>query len=51
MVILGLALKVLGPGLRSLAMALLPVAAVLGWGAVQQGLDNRKNHRGGPAVQ
>jgi hypothetical protein len=46
MVILGLALKVLGPGLRAVAMALAPVAVVLAWGAAQDGLDRKKQSRG-----
>ncbi|WP_285595663.1 hypothetical protein [Actinomycetospora sp. NBRC 106378] len=40
--VLGLALRALGPVLRGTALILAPVAAVLAWGAVENGLD-RKN--------
>ncbi|PVZ14999.1 hypothetical protein [Actinomycetospora cinnamomea] len=43
MVILGLALRALGPGVKAVALAMAPVAAVLAWGAVQNEMDKRKN--------
>jgi hypothetical protein len=42
MVLSGLALKVLGPAVKFVAMAVAPVVAVLVWGAVENGLDKRK---------
>ncbi len=46
MIILGFALKFLGPALRVAALVAAPVVAVLAWGAVEQGLDKRKNDAG-----
>lgn len=43
MVILGFALKLLGPASRFVAMALAPVVAVLTWGAIEQARDKRKS--------
>jgi hypothetical protein len=43
MVILGLALKALGFGSRVAAMVAAPVVAVLAWGAIENGIDKRKN--------
>jgi hypothetical protein len=43
MIILGLALKALGYGSRVAAMVAAPVAAVLAWGAIEDGIDKRKN--------
>lgn len=43
MVIVGLVLKLLGPAIRALALALAPVVAVLVWGAVEDVRDRRRN--------
>ena len=43
MVILGFALKIVGFASRVAAMVAAPVAAVLAWGAIEDGLDKRKN--------
>ncbi|GAA4879580.1 hypothetical protein [Actinomycetospora straminea] len=42
-IIVGLVLRVLGPAVKALAVALAAVAAVLAWGAVEDGMDKRKN--------
>ncbi|MCD2190804.1 hypothetical protein [Actinomycetospora soli] len=39
--ILGLALRAVGPVLRAATCVLAPVAAVLAWGAVENGLDRK----------
>lgn len=43
MVFSGLALKVLGSAAKFVAMAVAPVIGVLAWGAVEDGMDRRKN--------
>ncbi|MDD7918715.1 hypothetical protein [Actinomycetospora callitridis] len=43
MVLSGLALKVLGPAVKFVALAVAPVVGVLVWGAVENGLDKRKD--------
>jgi hypothetical protein len=43
MVILGFALKLSGFAVKVAAMAVAPVVAVLAWGALEQGMDKRKN--------
>jgi uncharacterized membrane protein len=43
MVILGFALKISTFAVKVAAMAVAPVVAVLAWGAVEQGMDKRKN--------
>ncbi|WP_433038299.1 hypothetical protein [Actinomycetospora sp. CA-053990] len=43
MVLSGLALKVLGSVVKFVAVAVAPVVGVLAWGAVEDGIDKRKN--------
>jgi hypothetical protein len=43
MTIVGFALKILGYGSRVAAMVAAPVVAVLAWGAIENGIDKRKN--------
>ena len=43
MVLSGLALKALGSAVKFVAMAVAPVVGVLAWGAVENGIDKRKN--------
>jgi len=43
MVFSGLALKVFGSAVKFVAMAVAPVVGVLAWGAVENGMDKRKN--------
>lgn len=43
MIIVGLALKTLGFASRVAAMVAAPVVAVLAWGAIENGIDKRKN--------
>ncbi|MDD7965453.1 hypothetical protein [Actinomycetospora lemnae] len=42
MVITGLALRVLGPAVKAVAVAMAPVVAVLVWGAVENERDKKK---------
>lgn len=41
--VLGLALRALGPVLRGTALVLAPVAAILAWGAVENGIARKKS--------
>jgi hypothetical protein len=43
MVILGFALRIFGFALKVAATVAAPVVAVLAWGAVEDGMDKRKN--------
>jgi hypothetical protein len=43
MVFSGLALKVFGSAVKFVAMAVAPVVGVLVWGAVEDGMDKRKD--------
>ncbi|MDL5159755.1 hypothetical protein [Actinomycetospora termitidis] len=46
MIILGLARRALGPVVRFATLVLAPVAAVLAWGAVENGRDERRKGTG-----
>ncbi|WP_433801593.1 hypothetical protein [Actinomycetospora sp. CA-084318] len=43
--VLGLALRAIGPVLRATTLIIAPVAAILAWGAVENGLDRKDGPR------